>query len=187
MRSFEDIKSEWNKQIVPEIPSGGADRIANKIRKIKIKQRIAYIVLSLTLVILLIFFFHVSAYRSTTTMIALFLMMAPLLVRIVLEVCSIRALKQLNVVLQTQDFKKGMLRYYIRRRWVHFLITPLAFGIYTIGFTMLLPGFKTTFSKGFYLYIIISSIVSLSALALLIVVQIIKEQDTLRSLKDSKT
>lgn len=115
-------------------------------------------------------------------MLGLFMMMGSLLVRIVLEVRSTKNLDKLNVENETLKFKKGMVKHFSRRRWIHFLITPMAFAVYVIGFVMLLPAFKENLSSGFYTYILVSSIVVLTFLAVFISFHIYREQLTLKSL-----
>lgn len=183
MKTFEDIQSQWERMAEPRIPKDGAQRVIEKIRTLKRKQRIASTVLTATVAILLFFFFYITAYKSTPTMIGLFMMMGALLVRIVLEVLSTKTLGKLNMDHETTKFKKGLIAHFSRRRWIHFLITPLVFVVYIAGFVMLLPAFEENLSSGFYTYVVVSSIVVLTFLAGFVSYHIYKEHLILKSFK----
>ncbi len=187
MKTFEDIQSQWERMGEPKMPKDGARLVMEKIKTLKRKQRIASTVLTVTVAILLFFFFYITAYRSTPTMIGLLMMMGALVVRIVLEVLSTKNLGKLNMGHETTKFNKGLIKHFTRRKWIHFLITPLAFVIYIAGFVMLLPAFKENLSPGFYTYIVVSSIVVLTFLAGFISYHIYKEHLILKSFKTTES
>nr|WP_299342583.1 hypothetical protein [Allomuricauda sp.] len=183
MKTFEDIQSRWANMPEPKIPKNGVHLIMEKIGTLKRKQRIASTVLTLTAIILLFFFFYITAYRSTPTMLGLFMMIGALLARIALEVISTKSLGRLDVKHDALKFKRGLVAHFSRRRWIHFLITPVAFITYVVGFVILLPGFKESLSAGFYTYVVVSSIVILAFLAGFISFHIYKEHLILKSFK----
>ena len=182
MTAFEDLKLEWKNQSQPEIPTKGAKEILKKIVFVRNKQRIMNVVLTATIVVLIAFFFYISAYKFQSVMIGLLIMIGALTLRIGLELLSIQALKTLDVSTSADEFKRQMIQYYKRRTRVHFLLTPLIIIAYIIGFLMLLPAFKANLSNGFYWYICISSIVLLIFIGAYIAAQIRKELLILKGL-----
>lgn len=183
MTAFEDLKSEWENQDQLEIPKDGAKRILEKIEVVQKKQCITNIVLAFTGIVLIAFFFYISAYKFQAVMIGLLLMIGALVIRIGLEFSSIRTLKNLNVSSTVEKFKQQMIGYYKGRTKIHFAATPIIILIYCTGFVMLLPAFKENLSSGFYNYIIISSIVVLLVLCLYIAREAKKELLVLKELK----
>lgn len=184
MEAFEDLKSQWDGQSSPRIPEGGVQKIVEKMKNIKGKQRIMNIVLSLTGMVLIGFFFYISAYRFQTVMTGLLLMIMALIVRIVVEMFSINTINKLDVSETAVIFKKRLLKYYNNRLRVHYIFTPIIILLYCIGFVMLLPSFKANLSSGFYTYIWVSSIVLLVFFGVFIGKQAKKELDILRQLNE---
>ncbi|MEP3208429.1 MAG: hypothetical protein ABJN95_04520 [Maribacter sp.] len=183
MTAFEDLRSEWGNQGQPEVPKDGAKQILKKITAVRKKQRITNYVLAVTASVLIAFFFYVSAYKYQSVMIGLLLMIGALVLRIGLEFSNLRNLKNMDVLTTAEKFKQQMIRYYNARTKVHFILTPIAFLIYIVGFVMLLPAFKDNLSAGFYNYIIVSAIVSLGVLCLFIAREVKKELQVLKELK----
>ncbi|MGB7394384.1 MAG: hypothetical protein WA913_08330, partial [Pricia sp.] len=182
--SFEDLKSQWKGQSQPETPIDGANQIVRKMDFIKKKQRIMNVVLGITALILIGFFFYVSAYRNQTVFLGLLLMLLALAIRIGIEIFSLRKLNTMDVMKDVGKFRRQMLTYYTNRKKVHFVATPFSVLMYCAGFMMLLPAFKASLSSGFYTYIVVSSIVLLVVLVLFIAFQIKKEMNILQELKE---
>jgi hypothetical protein len=184
MNSFEELESNWKNQ--PEIlaTEKGFQEVLNGLRKIKNKQRITNVVLGITAIILVVFFFYISGYGNQQVILGISLMVGSLLVRILLEVLSIRKLKKMNSVVHSMDFRKDLIGYYKGRKSVHFVWTPLLILTYVTGFLILLPLFKANLSSGFYTYIIVSSMVLLIVLSIFIVKQIRTEMNNLKRLQE---
>jgi len=182
MTAFEDLKSQWDDQ--PEIttPNKGSEQIIKKITFIKNGQRITDIVLVITVIVLIGFFFYISAYRNTLVAKALLLMIGSLLVRIIIEFFSIKSFKKINITINTTVFKQKMMSYYKKRIKIHYIMTPIIVGLYIIGFVVLLSFFKVELSYGFYIYIKVSAIIILIILGFFIRKQIIKELTILKEL-----
>ncbi len=161
MNNFEELQSNWKNQPEIQATEEGFQSLLNSLRKIKNKQRITNIVLGSTIIILIGFFFKISGYSNQQVTLGISFMIGSLLIRIVLEVLSIRNLNKMNMVSQQTDFRNDLLAYYKNRKLVHFLWTPAIISCYVIGFLILLPLFKANLSTGFYTYIVISSIVLL--------------------------
>lgn len=183
MEAFEDLKTQWDGQSPSKIPEDGVQNIMEKMKSIKAKQRIMNIVLALTGIVLLGFFFYISAYRFQIVMTGLLIMLMALVVRIAIEIFSINTISELDVAGDATNFKRRLVKYYNNRVRVHYIFTPIIILLYCIGFVMLLPSFKANLSSGFYTYIWISSVVLLIVFGLLIGKQAKKELDVLRQLK----
>ncbi len=183
MTAFDDIKKQWESQAYPKTPENGSEKVIAKVSAIKKKQQITNVILSATALILIAFFFYISAYKVSRAMLGLFLMIGALGFRIVLEVMSIQRLKQLDRTLDAKNFKQQLISYYNRRVWVHGLATPLILAAYCVGFIILLPLFKENLSEGLYTYVWVSSIVLLLVFSIFIGIQIKRELHVLKKMK----
>lgn len=184
MEAFEDLKTQWNDQEEILVPKEGAKQLIEKIAGIRKKQGITNLVLSITVVVLIAFFFYVSAFKFQTTMTGLLIMIGVLIIRIVLEFFSIKTLRNMSAIANASKYKQEITKYYDGRRIIHFMITPIIVIAYCIGFYILLPNFKVSLSTGFYWYIIGSAIVTLIVLSLFVSKKIQQELQLLRNLKE---
>jgi len=184
MKTFEEIKSQWENQPEIEIPNNGSKLIIEKIRLLKNKQQIMNIVLGITAIVLIAFFFYIAAYNNILVAVALLLMIGSLSIRMLIEYFSIKKLKQIKVITDAKAFKQKLIGYYKQRIKIHYIITPILLLIYAIGFLILLPFFKEELSSGFYTYIQISAIVVLVGLVFFIRKQILKELSILKELRN---
>lgn len=156
--------------------------IISKAQKQRNGQFITIAVLSITVLILIAFTIAYAGNRWNNFTLGLMLMISSLIFRIILEYITIYRKKSQLVSLDNRSFQKYLVKYYRMRLRINYIITPLCFGIYIVGFTKLLPYFKSTFSDGFYTYIIISGITSLIVIAGIIINTIWKEQVFLKQL-----
>jgi len=183
MKNFEELKEQWSKRTI-ETPIEGATTIVQRAQKIRKKQWIATVILGITCIVLIAFFLYVSAYKEQRFMIGLLSMILILVIRMGLEMWSMRFLKITNLSVAMLRFEERMLAFYKKRVGILLFITPLSMVIYVYGFSILLPYFKAEFSSGFYQYIVVSGIVSLLGLSWLIAKQVQKELRSLRVLRD---
>lgn len=184
MKDFENLKSQWESQPEMEAPNNGVKLIIEKMTRIKNKQRITNVVLSITVLVLIGFFFYISAYSNFIVTSALILMAGSLLIRVFTENLSIRKLKRINVTTDAVTFKNKISEYYKKRIQTHYILTPIIILFYSIGFVILLPYFKEALSSWFYTYIQVSAIVVLIVLGFFIRKQILKELEILKGLSD---
>lgn len=187
MKTFEDLKSQWEKQPLPELPNDGSMVIMEKIDLIQKKQHITNGVLFATTVVLIGFFFYINAYTNVVVTLGLVLMIGALAVRIMLEFFSIKDLKRMDFTKDAVAFRTDMIGYYKKRIATHYVATPIILALYAIGFIILLPSFKQNLSKGFYTYIVVSAIIILVLLIFFIGKQIQKEVKSLKQIKNSQT
>lgn len=184
MTTFEDLKSDWDNQPKQNTPKDGSELIIQKMSFLKRKQAIKIIVLLITILILVGFFFYIEAYRNTTVSMALLLMIGSLFVRIFIELLSINKLKKIDVTKNSSVFSENMVAYYKSRIRTHYITTPIIIALYSIGFIILMPFFKENLSSGFYTYISVSAIVVLIVMVLFIRKQIIKELAILKGINN---
>lgn len=184
MNNFEEIESNWKNQPEIKATEKGFKALLNRIRTIKNKQRITNIVLGSTVIILIGFFFYIAGFNDQQVVLGISLMIGSLLVRMLLEILSMRKLGKMNTLSRQTDFRNDLMVYYRRRKSVHFLWTPIIIGCYVVGFLILLPLFKANLSAGFYTYIVVSSIVLLVFFSVFIAKQIRNEIKELKRLQE---
>ena len=182
MTKFKDLKSQWENQSELKTPNNGSEQIIQRMNFVKRKQLITNIVLGVTSIVLVSFFFYIKAYKNEIVAFALLLMIGSLLIRIFIENRSSQKLKNINITVDARTFKQKMIEYYKKRIKIHYVITPVIVALYIIGFIMLLPFFKQELSTGFYIYIKLSAIMILIVLTIFIRKQVLKERNTLKEL-----
>ena len=182
MSNFDKIKQHWAQRTIPLPNENELHRIIEKSKSIRKKQQIGQLVLTLTVLVLIVFFFYISAFENSRVFLGLGIMIGSLILRIGIE--FIAMIKKVHLP-PDQDFKsytEKLIGFYKQRKYIHFVVTPLLFLSYILGFLMLLPSFKQELSAGFYTYILISSSIIFLALAILITYQIKKELRVLKEL-----
>lgn len=182
MTTFENIKSTWSNQKAPQMPTDGTIKLTNKIQSLKQNQLYTTVILSLTVAVLVAFFFYIAAYKVSVVMLGLILMIASLIIRVALELYSVKTLRSLDVTLNTKAFKEKLTKYYKSRIRIHYVATPIILASYIIGFVLLLPSFKENLASGFYTYILISGAVFFLVLVFMIIKTIKKELIDLKEL-----
>ncbi len=183
MTDFNSLKSQWQGQEDVAPKAEDYQEITSKLKDLKYKQNITVAVLLSTLLILIFFFVYVSAFDNALMTLGLSLMIGSLLLRVGVEYESIRKLKAIETFLEVNSFKSKLVAYYKRRKKTHYVIAPIIVLTYSIGFVIMLPLFKANLSKGFYLYIVISSILIFLVLGGYIIKQIKQELKELKALQ----
>lgn len=183
MSDFEQLKHSWKEQAL-EGPSE-KDFMELKIgtKNMARKQRITNVVLLTTVAVLVFFFFSIGAMDFDHVALAIGSMIAVLVIRVVVEFLSINHLNGLSTIANVGSFNKKLRTYYKNRVWVHLALTPVLLAIYSYAFWTLLPDFKMNLSKGFYTYIVYSSVVLLLFFIFFIGNEVRKELQVLRELK----
>jgi hypothetical protein len=184
MNPFDKVKEHWTNQEELKPTETDFKEVLHQIKTVKKKQQITNAILAITIGILVYFFFYVAAYNSNRAILGLSLMIGTLLIRVILELWSIKSLDKMNTLLQMRSFQEAMIGYYKKRIRTHYVYTPLLILGYIMGFISLLPLFEANLSSGFYTYIKYSGIVVLLALSGLIIKQVALELATLRQLQD---
>lgn len=174
-----NLETLWKSTTNTSIPN--ANTIFKEIAKRKYKQRWSYIILSITLLILLVYSTFFLPLVINNFSIGLAVMMGTLIVRICVERYSQYKKEKQLLLLSYNSYKNYLQSFYKKRKWINYVLTPICFLTYIYGFTLLLPYFKTEFSSGFYLYILISGFGSLAVLAIFIAFQIRQEMRFLKN------
>ncbi|HZK08626.1 MAG TPA: hypothetical protein VFC92_10545 [Bacteroidales bacterium] len=182
MTNFYNIKQEWASREFSE-PEKSYKSIIEKTRKIQTRQIISQVVLSVTAIILIGFFFYVSAYTNSRATLGLLLMIGSLLLRIIIEIKYKLDDKKIDFSQSAKVLHQKLVHYHKIRLAVNYILSPILFATYIIGFVLLLPVFKANLSEGFYTYVQWSSFLIFVFLALFICYQIRKELRELRYLK----
>ncbi|MEM8509090.1 MAG: hypothetical protein AAF717_14760 [Bacteroidota bacterium] len=183
MDDFERLRNTWKEQRIAEPSEAGFTRLKNRIKYVTKKQKIGNVVLLSTIGVLLLFFFYIDAIAYSDVALALGAMILALMVRVLVEFLSIRHLKHLSIAINIQKFKGKLKNYCKGRIWVHTVVTPIILVIYCYAFWTLLPNFKASLSKGFYQYIVVSSLVLLVVFSFFISFQARKEMKVLKELR----
>ncbi|MDF4201527.1 hypothetical protein PXD56_01085 [Maribacter sp. SA7] len=183
MNNFEDLQNKWQNQSEISATEDGFQSLLKNVKSIENKQKTGNIVLTLTIIILVSFLIYVSGYKSATFMLGIGLMIGSLVIRIAIELFSLKKLRKISFSEDASTFKEDLTTYYSFRKYTHYLVTPVAVFIYTVGFIILLPLFKATLSNGFYIYILCSSVVFLVVFSVFLYKQVKYELFKLKQLQ----
>ncbi len=187
MKTFEELQNIWDQQTASETQPTATEIIKkaeSNTKKIKRSHLWTRVILSMTTIILISYYIWSGAYRHTQFSIGLCIMIAMLVSRMALEWISVKKLANLNTDLTLIEYSKLAHQFYSWRKKIHYILTPIIYLTYTAGFTLLLPVFKTTFSRGFYLYILLSGYIFLFLFAFFLIRIIQKEIKLLHFLKN---
>lgn len=111
----------------------------------------------------------------------LFAMGGTLVMRIFMDFLMIKQ-RRFSIGEAVKTSKQQLISYYETRKYMHIIITPLLLAAYTYGFSMLLSIFKSEQMGEFYFYIFYLAWGIFFGLALLMVLQLRKELEILKSL-----
>jgi hypothetical protein len=161
MKEFDNMISGWKNQTIPASANKANDiaNLAQKRLKDTERKHVATIaVLGTTLLILTAFAIYTGG-KSSLFVAGIGLMIAALGARIAVEWWSSVQLKKLNIREDSSNYLKQLTGFYQTRKKIHSIFTVITFGLYVVGFGMLLPLFKASLSSGFFIYIIVSGVV----------------------------
>jgi hypothetical protein len=189
MTDFKDIQNRWSEQETNI--SVTSDELLASVKKntieLKNKHIWTQLILFITCIVLIIFFFYVTAWKNTTASVALSIMTGVIIIRLILELVSLRRFQNISITENVETYNQQLLRFYKWRRRVHFVFTPIILVLYFTSFAALMPIFKQTLSHGFYLYIQVSAVFVFLGLCFVIGMHIKKEVSILNFLKDIKS
>lgn len=161
MKEFDNMISGWKNQTIPA-SANKANDIANlaqkRLKDTERKHAATIAVLGTTLLILTAFAIYTGG-KSSLFVAGIGLMIAALGARIAVEWWSSVQLKKLNIREDSSNYLKQLTGFYQTRKKIHSIFTVITFGLYVVGFGMLLPLFKASLSSGFFTYIIVSGVV----------------------------
>lgn len=192
MEKFEELQSIWNQQSEAAPKLNSTEIITESNQKIKaIKIKLFWTIGILSTLILILSYFYYCIYNSEITkqIRGLELMGIVIIVRIFLEITSVFLFKKIDFTSSFKKYAGQLAAFYKFRRVIHFVLTPVIYILYFSGFISLLPLFKESLSKGFYLYIQFSGIAFLvffSFLMYKIIKKDLKDLDFLKNINLTK-
>lgn len=190
MTSFTDLENAWQQQ-----PGSGERRpqpetliklAEQKAKQLRTKHLWTMGILSITVLVITWYFLTYAGTDFNRFSIGLLMMIFSLLIRIVIEYISFRTLHKIDIRADFKTYTKEVTAFYSKRKLIHLVITPLLFASYVIGFILLLPVFQEQFSEAFYLYVLVSGIVSMIVIAWVIIKANKHELNLLQHLKQSE-
>src|SRR5699024_8139820 len=116
-------------------------------------------ILVLTSLFLVGYFIWVGFYHISLFTVGLGGMVGMLLLRIILEAISIHKFKNIAFGKPYKEYTQLIIKFYHWRKKIHYVLTPVIYICYSVGFAMILPILKANISQGFFTYIIISGII----------------------------
>jgi hypothetical protein len=186
MESFENIEQLWGSQKTVE-PTVTANEIESKAKgnalKIKRNHQWTVGVIATTFIMLVVYFFWMSAHQLNELTLGLSLMIVMLVLRIALEWRSLVQFNAIDPNLPARNYIEEVKQFYSKRKIIHYVLTPIIFATYIAGFIILLPIFKQNLPTGFYLYILISGPIIFLALGVFIAKKIQAEMKLLSKMK----
>lgn len=186
MKDFEDLQHVWQEQFSSEKQTTATDLLKKAkgyTKTIKRKHFWTIAILLMTFILLIIYFIWANFYVLSLFTIGLGVMMGMLLLRIVLEIVSIRRFEKLRLDLSLQVYTQLVTKFYNWRKKLHYIVTPVIYIGYFCGFMMILPILKVNLSSGFFNYILFSGLIVFIGLAVFIYQQIRKELILMKYLK----
>jgi|GEM_PF-1627299 len=187
MNSFEDLENIWGGQ--KEIsPKQAAMEVIEKAGKDsgRIKKKFLYTILILGITCLSLAGYMVvyKTYTVRLLFVCNSVMIGLLLIRIGLEWESYRTLNRLSFSTNTHQLVMQTERFYARRKYVNFILSPLIFLAYWGVFYFLEAPFKEALSPAMYNYIMVSGMVIFIALAVIIFRSIRQEMAILDKMRN---
>lgn len=186
MEPFDELQTIWSKQPQPQTAISSAQLMAKGEAHIKILRAGHWGTISILMVLILTliaYFIFIGANVVNGLTIGLSIMIGVIIVRVLLEWLSIQKFNAIQFHSTMVIFTRQMQQYYVWRKKVHRVFIPIIYISYTIGFSLLLPGFKENLSVGMYWYVVISGYGFLTGFAVLMVHILRKEMKLLDFLR----
>ncbi|MEM6718324.1 MAG: hypothetical protein AAF611_03315 [Bacteroidota bacterium] len=182
---FKDIQNTWQQQSGTLTTPPDFKPVQQKLQKLRKEQRITQLVLSITGIVMIVFFFYIAAYKFSGTFLGMSLIICVLVIRVFIEIRSRQKLRKMNILLSFEDFKAQLISYYENRKKLAFTTIPIMLILYNVGVLIMMYYFYQYLSRGFFYYVVISYIVSFVVLFYFIRKQVLKELQILKTLQES--
>ncbi len=181
---FKDIQNTWQQQAetntLPDF-----EPVKQQLSNLRKKQWITQVILGITGIVLIAFFFYISAYNTNGPLLGMLLLIGVIVVRVFIEVRSQQKLRKINVLLSFTEFKEQLIAYYQKRKILAFRVIPILLIIYNIGFIIMSYYFYQYLSRGFFYYIVLSYVISFIVLFIFIRKQVLNELEILKKLQEA--
>lgn len=186
MTDFNELESIWKQQST--VAKTDAAEVMNKAilqkKKLQFRQRSTIIILFVTVLVLAWYFLFYLPIDNATIRLSAVLMIGSLAVRILAEILSHWQLMHIDLLQPLKQYVQQFTRFYIWRKWIHFLLTPFVMLCYSLGFIWMLPLFKESMSQGWYLYILISGSIFLVGFSVFLFWNTRREMRILKEMKE---
>ncbi len=186
MKELENLKNKWQsgRKDLPTMPINSHEliKIAAQKKKSSILAHYGTItVLSITLVVLILFFIYVAPFQKSLSHIGIALMAGGLAIRIIVEAFSLAKAQKVLLEQTTIENTEHRIRFYNFRKQIHSTFTVIIFALYIIGFYLLTPEFSQNIEFN-WMIIMDGSFV----LIMIVLIYIIRKstKDELQQLKD---
>lgn len=186
---FEELQRNWesSKQNI-ESQSGSFDDLYKKIKRKEKENFSSYygtiIILSITLLVISLFFYYAAPVEKLLSRIGAGLMILGLMVRIIIEIISIYKAKRIDNLDSTLTTAENTIKFHQFRKLIHLVVTPIIIGLYTIGFYIITPEFSLYLKPWNVALIDVSYIIIGVILFIIIRKQVKEEMKKLRDIVD---
>lgn len=144
---MDELSKRWQKekQHIHVQPSSVDEIIAIAQKKKKSTRYFHYgniIILSITLVMISLFFYYVAPFKETLSRFGVLLMVGGLFVRIIIEIFSVFKFKKIRLTDDALQTTEDYVDFYEFRKKIHGPVTITIVALYCIGFYFLSPEFS---------------------------------------------
>lgn len=159
MTDFDKIKEWWDQQPTTKTTVRAGDIIQkteSHLKKIRRNHIGTVAILAVVVVVATAYFIWVSLSHWSWFATGLTLMIGTMVWRIILELISMKRFSEIKPNDSFLEFSQKITAFYIWRKKVHLVQTPIIYLSYTAGFLMLLPTFKATMSTTLFWFCTLS-------------------------------
>jgi hypothetical protein len=143
---LDDLKSNWKQEKAKTEPGLDAQALLSKAEVYKSSSiKFQYgnvLILSITLIFYIIFFYRFLLYGTLLSKIGFVIMSVPLLIRIVAEVISIAKGRKIKLDENALQHNEKLIQYTAFRKWMHGPVTFTIMGLYTLGYYFIMVQFS---------------------------------------------
>lgn len=188
MTSFDTIQNLWNLQNKPNITSSKPEELIELVeiglRKVKTRQYWTIGILAISVALLAWYIRWFTGLKATWFHTGILFMFLSLLLRLLIESWSLASMSRVDIRSDLLNYTRYISNFYKSRKKIHYVATPMILAFYIAGFMLLLPVFKSSFSTGFFVYIVISGGGFLVFFTFLMIKEIKKEIKLLDRLRE---
>jgi len=187
MKTFKNLQDIWNAQSISNNKKTSAELIVmaeKQAKKIKSNHIGTLLIIGFTTFILITYFLWIGSYSFSLFTFGLGLMTASMLIRIMIEGISIRKFNTIKTELPLLEYSKKASLFYNWRKKIHFVVTPIIYLVYTLGFSLIIPTLREEFSTPFFIYLLVSGYGFLIGFAFFLKKKLKNEMEILEFLKN---
>ncbi|MEM9329439.1 MAG: hypothetical protein AAGA85_27510 [Bacteroidota bacterium] len=184
---FEQLKSTWQEAKKEQTAADSSAMLQTILRHHGNSKRahlMTILILSITALGLMAFFYYLAPLQTTLSRIGIGLMTGGLIVRIVIELVSHQKSIRIDYASNSNRSAKQAQAFYHYRKKIHGPVTLIIVALYTIGFYLLTPEFSNYFST-FWMWMIDGSYLVIGTVLFLGIRQgVVKEMQDLQRIYD---